>query len=593
MTKPCRWMCKLSLSARLLIVFVTVLVLLLAGNYTLVALQYRSAAEDNMVERAAVFTALAEESRNSASELHQQGLFNKEAMLAQFKQAKAEGRSYADTPAFNAIPVIHSVKAAEAAAQRENVDFSVIAQHARRKDNQAVPGTFDATLLSDLVKQASAQQGETISRLEPQTGTLHYMRAIRLAKDCLVCHGDPATSPTGDGKDVLGFPMENLKEGSLYAAYHVRMPMAPVNKQVAGFIFTGLLWTVPLTIGAIVLVVWLMRKLFSRPIGELIERIRQIAAGNLTLRVESNRSDEIGRLGVSFNHFIETVENLVRQVRGSTANVASAATEIAASNQEIANGTQDLSRRVEQITSSVTSMTDAAAEVAGKAGQAVEKAEASGQLADQGGHEVGDTIDAMTGIRDVVDQSSKTVEQLGKRGEEIGQIIGVINDIAEQTNLLALNAAIEAARAGEQGRGFSVVADEVRKLADRTTRATEEIAESIKAIQSETDRAVNRMHTGTEQVSRGAEQAGKAGTSLNRIVASADAVREVIQTIAGAMQQQAASSEELSRNIATISSAGEQATQGTHQAAEAASHLSEKAEQLRRLVGRFRIANAR
>ena len=117
MTKPCRWMCKLSLSARLLIVFVTVLVLLLAGNYTLVALQYRSAAEDNMVERAAVFTALAEESRNSASELHQQGLFNKEAMLAQFKQAKAEGRSYADTPAFNAIPVIHSVKAAEAAGE--------------------------------------------------------------------------------------------------------------------------------------------------------------------------------------------------------------------------------------------------------------------------------------------------------------------------------------------------------------------------------------------------------------------------------------------------------------------------------------------
>ena len=217
----------------------------------------------------------------------------------------------------------------------------------------------------------------------------------------------------------------------------------------------------------------------------------------------------------------------------------------------------------------------------------------AGRVAQEGGEVVTQTIDDMNRISDAVASSAAAITELGERSKQIGEIVKVINDIADQTNLLALNAAIEAARAGEHGRGFAVVADEVRKLADRTTRATEEIAESIKAIQSETDRAVNRMHTGTEQVSRGAEQAGKAGTSLNRIVASADAVREVIQTIAGAMQQQAASSEELSRNIATISSAGEQATQGTHQAAEAASHLSEKAEQLRRLVGRFRIANAR
>src|SRR5271156_552741 len=117
--------------------------------------------------------------------------------------------------------------------------------------------------------------------------------------------------------------------------------------------------------------------------------------------------------------------------------------------------------------------------------------------------------------------------ELGKSSDQIGRIIGVIDDIADQTNLLARNAAIEAARAGEQGRGFAVVADEVRKLAERTTKATKEIAEMIQSVQTETRGAVEKMQSGTQQVEKGVEVTAKAGASLKQIIGQAEHVGEM------------------------------------------------------------------
>src|SRR4029079_17619247 len=118
------------------------------------------------------------------------------------------------------------------------------------------------------------------------------------------------------------------------------------------------------------------------------------------------------------------------------------------------------------------------------------------ELATQGVSVVQETVAGMTRIADQVKESARTVESLGSRSEQIGEIVGTIEDIADQNNLLALNAAIEAARAGEQGRGFAVVADEVRALAERTTRATKEIGQMIRAIQMETKGAVASMKEG-------------------------------------------------------------------------------------------------
>ena len=341
------------------------------------------------------------------------------------------------------------------------------------------------------------------------------------------------------------------------------------------------------TIIALVIVAGIVRGLSA-----LVTRLKDIAQGegDLTQRVDEARKDELGELGKWFNLFVSKIHDVIAEVSDSSREVASAATQIAASSEEMATGMKEQSTQVTQISSAIEEMSQSVVEVAKKSADAAGQAQDAGKKADEGGKVVNLTIDGMNGISQAVSASATSVQELGKRGEQIGQVITVINDIADQTNLLALNAAIEAARAGEHGRGFAVVADEVRKLADRTTKATEEIAGSIKAIQTETSEAVERMKAGTEQVKAGVERATEAGQSLQSIVSGAQSVADMIRSIAAAAEEQSAASEQVSRNVESITAVTKQATEGAAQAASAATQLSGKAEQLQKLVGQFKVS---
>ncbi len=333
----------------------------------------------------------------------------------------------------------------------------------------------------------------------------------------------------------------------------------------------------------------------GRRIGAGVKRvtdaIHEISQGDgdLTQRLSIDSKDETGQLADRFNVFVQKIHDLIVEVAAATHEVAGASTEIAASSEEMATGMQQQSQQATQVSAAIEEMSASVAEVARKAGEAAKSAEDAGAQAQAGGGVVDQSVDGMKAIADVVNESAAAINELGKRGEQIGQIIGVINDIADQTNLLALNAAIEAARAGEHGRGFAVVADEVRKLADRTTKATEEIGESISAIQSETELAVERMGAGTERVSAGVELAEKAGESLDQIVGSASNVASMIRSIAAASEQQSSAAEEISSSIQSINAVSQEATEGANQAATASAQLSNKAEQLQRLVGQFKV----
>ncbi len=354
---------------------------------------------------------------------------------------------------------------------------------------------------------------------------------------------------------------------------------------------------VAMSIGAVIfaaVVSWLLIRYTTRTIRRVLTVLRAIADGDLTqpkLLIKSK--DELGSLARTTDQMGDSLSDLILEVSGVTGEVAAAATQIAASSEEMAQGMNEQSRQVTQIASAIEQMSASVVEVARKSGEAANNAGSSGQVAEQGGQVVSETIQGMQAISDAVSAGAVSVSELGKRGEQIGQIIEVINDIADQTNLLALNAAIEAARAGEHGRGFAVVADEVRKLADRTTKATEEIGVSIKAIQTETTQAVQRMEAGTDQVQVGVSKASEAGQSLNQIVAGAREVAGMIQSIAAAAEQQSAASEEVSRNIDGIASVTRQATEGSNQAAQAAAQLSNKAEQLQALVSKFKTDRAK
>lgn len=311
--------------------------------------------------------------------------------------------------------------------------------------------------------------------------------------------------------------------------------------------------------------------------------------GDLTKRIEIDSKDEIGEIATAFNAFTSNVQGLVSQVISATHEVAGAATEIASSSESMAQGMDSQKDQTMQISAAIEELSASVNEVATQSIEAAENARNSGDVAQKGGQIVSETIDSMNTIRDSVIASLELVSELGRRSDEIGEIIAVINDIADQTNLLALNAAIEAARAGEHGRGFAVVADEVRKLADRTTDATEQVSKTISAIQEETKLAVDRMNTGSEQVQHGVERAREAGSSLNQIVDRTGEVSQLITSIAAAAEEQSAASCEISKGVESVNEVTIQSTNGAKEAADAANVLSRHAEGLQALVNQFRV----
>jgi len=211
------------------------------------------------------------------------------------------------------------------------------------------------------------------------------------------------------------------------------------------------------------------------------------------------------------------------------------------------------------------------------------------QTASMGGEIVGETVDGMQGIQNVVQGSAESIGDLARSAEQIDEIVKVIDDIADQTNLLALNAAIEAARAGEQGRGFAVVADEVRRLAERTGKATDEIGKVIAAVQQKTASAVKAMESGLSSVQKGRELADQAGQSLQEIVATSNRVLSMIEQIAAGSVEQAQVAEDLSQRVETIRQVTAVTSQKAAESAGAAKSLSHQAEQLQGVVALFKL----
>ncbi|MCU0689685.1 MAG: methyl-accepting chemotaxis protein, partial [Phycisphaerales bacterium] len=328
-----------------------------------------------------------------------------------------------------------------------------------------------------------------------------------------------------------------------------------------------------------------------KPITAITNRLKDIAEGegDLTQRVDETRGDELGVLGKWFNVFVVRIQNLMQEVSASSKQVAAASTEIAASAEEMAAGLDKQTQQTQQVSAAVEEMSASVVEVARKSSEASANAKDAGEQASNGGEVVMQTVTEMKAIASQVTESANSVNNLGTKSEQIGQIIAVINDIADQTNLLALNAAIEAARAGEHGRGFAVVADEVRKLAERTTQATEEVAKSIREIQGDTKSAVECIEAGTQKVTSGVQLATNAGRALEQIVASSQALGSMVQAIAAAAEQQSAASTQISKSVESINAVTREAAEGAQQSSKAAADLSAQAENLQKLVGRFKI----
>lgn len=327
----------------------------------------------------------------------------------------------------------------------------------------------------------------------------------------------------------------------------------------------------------------------TTPLKSLVLVATTIAEGDLTGNIEIISKDETGHLMATMNVMVENLRNIIGQVTSTSNQVSSAASKLNSTAEQIATGAEKVVIQAGNAATAGEEMAATSGDIAQNCQMVAEGAHRASQAAQNGTEVVQKTVKVMGQIATKVQESAKTVESLGARSDQIGAIIGTIEDIADQTNLLALNAAIEAARAGEQGRGFAVVADEVRALAERTTRATREIDEMIKAIQKETKDAVAAMEQGVHQVEAGTMEAEKSGQALQDILFQVNDVAMQINQIATAAEEQTATTGEISSNMHQITEVIHQTSRGAQESASAASVLSGNAEELQRLVRQFKL----
>lgn len=327
----------------------------------------------------------------------------------------------------------------------------------------------------------------------------------------------------------------------------------------------------------------------SQPVQRLAAAARDVAEGNIRTIAADSRRDEIGELSASFVTMVENLRTMIGSMTETSSQVASAATQLNSTAEQIATGTEEVASQAATVATASEEMAATSNDIAGNSLRASDGSQLANEAAMNGVKVVEKTIQVMGQIAARVTDAARTVESLGARSDQIGEIIGTIEDIADQTNLLALNAAIEAARAGEQGRGFAVVADEVRALAERTTRATREISEMIKSIQAETKGAVAAMEQGVSEVEAGTVEAGKSSDALRKILDEVNAVMVQVSQIATAAEEQTATTNEISNNIMQITEVVQETAKGTQDSAAAANQLARLAENLQGLAQQFKL----
>lgn len=276
------------------------------------------------------------------------------------------------------------------------------------------------------------------------------------------------------------------------------------------------------------------------------------SSGNLTLRVNYDRQDEIGRVAMAFDSLMGSMRNIVDAANDSALAVQNTTETL---KQRAEQGCQNASLQSEAasgIASAIEQLTVSLAQVSEHASAALVIAEESGQKSAEGAEMAIRTASGMGSIADAVNNAATEISSLEQDAQKISMVVNVIKEIADQTNLLALNAAIEAARAGEQGRGFAVVADEVRKLAERTANSTQEIVAVIGKIQSAIQNAVSRMNTSVQQVGEGKALAQDTGNSVGAIQQGATRTSSMMHEIQTALSEQSSSSMEISRRVEQV-----------------------------------------
>lgn len=337
-------------------------------------------------------------------------------------------------------------------------------------------------------------------------------------------------------------------------------------------------------------IVLAISKTTKQLVEHLHQQAREMREGKADLtRVIRASDDEFGKIAGAFDMFTEAAREIISRLAGHSEQLASASEELSSGAGQSAETARIQSDQTHQVATAIQEMSATVQQISKNSEDAASASQNAAQAARRGGEVAEQTLVTMRSIADSTKAVATRIAELGKSSEQIGKIVAVIDDIADQTNLLALNAAIEAARAGEQGRGFAVVADEVRKLAERTTKATKEIASMIESIQVETKSAVQAMEKGSREVETGVTKTAASGAALEEIIKLSEQVGDMIAQIATAATEQSSATEQINASVGQISSSTQESSATADQMAKACQDLSGLAFDLQQIVSGFRM----
>ncbi|MEF7636525.1 methyl-accepting chemotaxis protein [Bacillus thuringiensis] len=372
-----------------------------------------------------------------------------------------------------------------------------------------------------------------------------------------------------------------------------------------------------LAILIIILIGYVIKLTIRKPLVLLQNDMEKVAAGDLTTRTPYKANNELGHIVQSFNSMLDNLQQLIVNVKMTTQEVisttegvlqdtnraSSISNEVVQTVLEVKTKIEGQVSSIQESSSSMEEITTGVQTVAESSAVVAEVAVTTTERINIGSEVINHSILQMNSVHDVVEETSKVINKLVTRTQQIDTALATITNIAEQTNLLALNAAIEAARAGENGKGFAVVAAEVRDLAEQSKESAKEVNHLIKSIQQDTQDTVNVMRKGQQKAVEGKEAAHKANQTFLSIMRDIDKITSQIQEVSAATEEMSAGTEEVNASLSLVSETATDVKKETLQTVNSiqsqavsieqisiqSNKMKEKVEELTELVSKFNI----
>ncbi len=441
--------------------------------------------------------------------------------------------------------------------------------------------TFGKSLITEEAKKEFNELKETNSAYNSYIDKMQELDAAgKDAEAKALMHGDAFKTAMHE---------QELLDKLMTSKEQLAKQTAENNAKAAAFATTLMIGVIVAAVILAVVLGLIISRMITSPLASAVTIANRLAEGDLTVTVKADSKDETGQLMTAVKIMVENLRNLVSQTVQISAGIASASAQLHSTSEQIATGAEEVAAQTGTVATASEEMAATSSDIARNCHAAADSAGVAACTTQSGFEVVKHTVDGIRIRGEQTRENTAAIASLGERSEQIGAIVGTIEDIADQTNLLALNAAIEAARAGEMGRGFAVVADEVRALAERTTKATKEISEMIRSIQQETKVAISSMEEGLRGAERGAAEAAQLETSLQQILEQVNDVTMQVSQIATAAEQQTATTGEVTTNIQQITEVVQQTASGAEETAAAAAQLAGQAQDLQNLVSKFKL----